>query len=373
MIRDFTEETKERLLNQIDEVNGETWSAFTDGLGDIALTVGKWLGLLDLKDDMSNVESYQKAILDKTDMTKNELNQIFENVYAVDTDFKGAFSEINEKEELYNSKLDALIGLINPNFQIASAKEIMAAVSSYNEQLEAIDQKIAETYIAEMDWAAKQALKDAGKNFLKGLGTMASGLAKLASGNAFGFVDEINGFFQLASSLETALNLGGYAISGSIADLRGDSLSEKLSSKQFFLDEALESSDNEGLADVLDDMGMEGLSSAVEIIDTAVSIAECATNIDKFLSGKKIVENSKSYANTLSTSWKTIGTAAKYTAAIYDSVTGEGLESLYKTIAKDKISLYKQAQSLSDTIQDGVEVVVDTVESITDSVESWFN
>ena len=55
MVRDYTEETKERLLKQIDEVNNETWCWLTDGLGDFFTSAGKWLGILNLRDDMSNV------------------------------------------------------------------------------------------------------------------------------------------------------------------------------------------------------------------------------------------------------------------------------------------------------------------------------
>ena len=56
MVRDFTQATKERLSNEIDDINKKTWSPVTDFIGDIFLYGGKWLGILSLNDDMSNVE-----------------------------------------------------------------------------------------------------------------------------------------------------------------------------------------------------------------------------------------------------------------------------------------------------------------------------
>lgn len=373
MIRDYTAKTEERLLKQIDEVNSETWCWLTDGIGDCLSTVGKWLGLLDLKDDMSNVESYQKEILDQTNMTKKELKKIFEDVYSVDTEFRGKFDEINNKESTYNEKLQTLIGMINPNFQIASSEEIMAAMTSYNDKLKNIDKQIAETYTAEMDWAAKEALKDAGKNFLKGLGKMAGGIGRIMSGNPTGAIDIINGFCQFGSSLETAINLGGYAIYGDIADLKGESLSDKLSQKRNFLDEAEKSADNKGLSDVFEDLGWDTLATAADVVDTGADIINFANGLDKFVTGSgpkifdgdlcfKIVDKSDDYINTLSKGWKNIKQSINYLTPIYEFVTDGETDGFYKEITEKAIPFYDQIQSGVDTVNDGVDMIIGNIE-----------
>lgn len=70
MVRDFTEATKQSLSGEIDDINKSSWSPVTDAIGDAVSYAGKWLGVISLKDDMSNVESYQRTVLDMTDMTK---------------------------------------------------------------------------------------------------------------------------------------------------------------------------------------------------------------------------------------------------------------------------------------------------------------
>lgn len=409
MIRDYTAKTEERLLKQIDEVNSETWCWLTDGIGDCLSTVGKWLGLLDLKDDMSNVESYQKEILDQTNMTKKELKKIFEDVYSVDTEFRGKFDEINNKESTYNEKLQTLIGMINPNFQIASSEEIMAAMTSYNDKLKNIDKQIAETYTAEMDWAAKEALKDAGKHFFKGLAKIAGGIGNIMTGNPAGIVDTVNGLFELGSSLQTAMNLGGYAIYGGIADLKGESLSDKLSSKNRFLEDAEKTADNDGLADVFRDQGWDGAAKVMDIVDTAADIVNIATGIDGFCKDPKLIDTNfgfkdisnqdnvsetfkllkvrvsddilfkvegidswKTYEQLMTISkwknvgkqWKNAGKAINYATSYYNLVSGQDTEEFFKLFVKNGIPLYGQVQSAVDKVNDRVDLYVDEFEEM---------
>lgn len=70
MTRDFTDETKKRLMKEIDDINKKTWSPVTDFIGDAFLYGGKWIGILSLENNLLSVESYQRNILDMTDMTK---------------------------------------------------------------------------------------------------------------------------------------------------------------------------------------------------------------------------------------------------------------------------------------------------------------
>lgn len=375
MIRDYTEETKERLLKQIDDVNDDTWCWLTDKIGDLVSSGKKWIGLLDLKDDMSNVESYQREILDKTDMTKKELRQIFEEVYSIDNQFKKKFSELNGKEKTYNEKISKLIGMINPNFQIASSKEIKEAMAPYNDKLKNIDKQIAESYTAEMDWAAKEAAKDAGKNFLKGLGKIAGGIGGILAGNPASAIDVLNGVFQVGSSLQTAINLGGYAVCGNISDLNGGSLSDKLSQKSSMLQDAVKSSDNEGLADVFEDNGWDHLATAMNVVDTAADIVSFASGFDGFITGKgpfmfdkdmgfDLIEKTDDFGDTLSKGWKTVGKAINYITPAYDAIVGGNTDEMLKTITKNAIPIYDQIQSAADTVNDGIDFFVGELEDL---------
>lgn len=169
MVRDFTEDTKERLSKEIDDINKKTWNPVTDFIGDLFLYGGKWIGILSLKDDMSNVESYQRSVLDMTDMTKKQLNDIFENVYAVDRDYKDKILDLVNREKYYNAKLQTLISAIQPDFHICDAQKIREMVSGYNAQLKIIDGKINKDFEAELDWAAKRAALEGVKGTVGGV------------------------------------------------------------------------------------------------------------------------------------------------------------------------------------------------------------
>ena len=220
MIRDFTEATKEKLSGEIDDINKSTWNPVTDAIGDVFSYAGKWLGIISLKDDMSNVESYQRTVLDMTNMTKKELEQIFEDVYGLDKEFQGKFAEIVESEIAYNDRLKFLVELIKPNFSICSAATIRKGISAYDEKLIAISGKTNETFQKEVDWAAKQAALEAAKGTVNGLFKSAvdlvclpaSMIKNIVTGNYMGIVTDtwslIDDVFAVGS------NLAGLAIVG---------------------------------------------------------------------------------------------------------------------------------------------------------------
>lgn len=285
MIRDFTDETKERLLDQIDKINKENQSELTDAIGDALLYIGKWTGILSLNEDMSNVESYQKQVLDRTDMKKKDLKKIFNNVEGVDRETEKIFSEVQSKETLYLSKLDILIGMINPNFNISSADAIKSAVKNINKQLETADKKISETLNDEMSYAAETALKESAKNLFKGLKDILGGFKDVSGANPFGTVDMINGVFGIGSSLGSMINLGGYACCDFFNDLFDRDLSDSLDRKTTFIIDAQESSDNEGLKDVFEDEGWDTLADMMELVDIGKSCFDISESLDELLEG----------------------------------------------------------------------------------------
>ena len=227
VVRDFTEATKQRLSGEIDDINKSTWSPVTDAIGDVFSYAGKWLGIISLKDDMSNVESYQRTVLDMTDMTKKELEQIFEDVYELDKDFKGKFAEIVENEIAYNDRLKYLFELIKPNFSICSAAAIRKDIAAFDDKLKATSAKTNSTFEKEVDWAAKQAALEATKGTISSLFKAAvdivclpaSMIKNIATGNPIGIATDtwniIDDVFAVGSNLVGLASLGlGYAIGG---------------------------------------------------------------------------------------------------------------------------------------------------------------
>lgn len=170
MIRDFSLITKVRLIEEIDKIHKDDWCGFTDFFGDLFYRGGKMLEHLKLKDDMSNVEEYHRKVLDMTDMTKNELNSIFEEVYEIDKTYADQIRTICERFEIYNEKLIVLCNSINPNFTISSAGELRTSLKDLDLRIQAIDRGIDSTFAEELDWAAKKAAKKSFWGFIGGLG-----------------------------------------------------------------------------------------------------------------------------------------------------------------------------------------------------------
>ena len=96
MVREFTEEARNRLINQIGEIQTEDWWWFADVFQDMLLQIEKWLGILSLNDDVSNVEAYHKSILDMSDYKERDIQEIFTAVSNTEMYF---VQELTKSEE----------------------------------------------------------------------------------------------------------------------------------------------------------------------------------------------------------------------------------------------------------------------------------
>lgn len=116
MLRDFSDEAKQKLLQYVKDVTSTTtWDTITDFFGDIGLTVQGWFGKLDIQNYVNDVDAYHKKILDKNDTTTQQIETIFTDVQAVDTKYISVVSQQiscgNNIIKLINDLADA----INPN------------------------------------------------------------------------------------------------------------------------------------------------------------------------------------------------------------------------------------------------------------------
>lgn len=263
MVRDFTDATKERLLRQVDDINKKNWNWFTDALGDAVLYVGKWTKILSINDDMSNIQAYQRKVLDMNNTTQKELKKIFEDVYSIDLDYSKSFSKLDERQLLYNSKLKQLSNMIKSNFTLPNAESIKSQLSDINNKLINVDSKINKEYEAEMDYAAKEAAKEAAKSFFGGIVSTVVDVLTLpvkmvknvATGNYGGIVSDvyslIGDVFTIGGNGESLLYLGTYA----------------LTKDDYYLIEGEKTSGSKGLTDIFKARGWDGLTAIGETLD----------------------------------------------------------------------------------------------------------
>ena len=85
MYRDFSEKSKIALLGMVSQVENEKISEFTDWIGDRWYDFESWIGKLDLRNYINNVNSYHKKVIDKNNATKESINTIFSKVESLDT------------------------------------------------------------------------------------------------------------------------------------------------------------------------------------------------------------------------------------------------------------------------------------------------
>ena len=110
--RDFTRETYEILIKEIEKIDSENWSKVTDFIGDIFLRIGKFTHFISLDEEMQNVREYQKSVLDMNNTTKSQLKKIFNQTNTTDHVMAGKIKHVNEQQEPYNQKLKQLCDMI---------------------------------------------------------------------------------------------------------------------------------------------------------------------------------------------------------------------------------------------------------------------
>lgn len=221
MRRDYTQATKQRLLQQINEIEKEHQGSFLDRITDMFSWIGKTIHIINLADDMSNVKSYQRTILDMTNTTRTQLNAIFEKVYNDDKSYSNKINDLGERQRIYNEKIVAMRGYINPNFQIASASDIKNGMKEYNKQLKELDGRIEKAYSKELNFQAGELAKKGAVNLLKGLVSIVTDVLSapirmvkaVATGNPISLLtivtDLILDVFKVGSGLASVLAIFG--------------------------------------------------------------------------------------------------------------------------------------------------------------------
>lgn len=108
MIRDFSDRAKQELMTLVAQVESEKLCDFTDWIGDRWYDFEEWIGILHLKDDLSNVNEYHKKVIDKNNTTLAQLEGIFNKVYSVESEYHKELTNIIASCRGFNKLLNAL-------------------------------------------------------------------------------------------------------------------------------------------------------------------------------------------------------------------------------------------------------------------------
>ena len=111
LIRDFTEEGKDRLKDIISDIERKQLCEFTDKIGD------KFIGIFggtNIHKNINNLNRFHEKIMDKNNTTKGQIDTIFSEVETVDVETSRSIENINELLKRFNNKLEQLTSVMNP-------------------------------------------------------------------------------------------------------------------------------------------------------------------------------------------------------------------------------------------------------------------
>lgn len=115
MIRDFSQETKETLYTQIDNVAPDGFmESVGDFFGDLGLEVQSWIGELCINSYLDNVAKYHEKVLDKNNTTKKDIDKIFQKVASVDNSYVENFQNITDTMTQYRQYISTMSEMILP-------------------------------------------------------------------------------------------------------------------------------------------------------------------------------------------------------------------------------------------------------------------
>lgn len=128
MKRDYSEQAKQELLKIISEVEADSSNQFLDVIGDFFLNVKQFFGFLNIDDYLNNLSKYHKEIIDKNDISKKKLEEIFSEIYAINYRYKIRLASIKMDMDSYLSILKTLVSVVEPSKAISNPLFISSAV-----------------------------------------------------------------------------------------------------------------------------------------------------------------------------------------------------------------------------------------------------
>lgn len=144
MKKDFSASARTQLEQMVRDVENEKICDFTDWLGDRWLDFEEWIGRLNIKNYINNVNEYHKKVIDKNNTTLDALNRIFDDVYRVDSNSSRKLVDSITACKAYNSLLLELSGVISPSNGSLSVERVRGALDEkfriYSDLLIRLDQ-----------------------------------------------------------------------------------------------------------------------------------------------------------------------------------------------------------------------------------------
>jgi len=114
MKRDFSDSAYQELLSLVKQVEDEQWCDFTDWIGDGWYGFESWIGQLDARKYVDNVNKYHKKVIDKNDATAGDIEKIFNAVNTQSINYRGRFLAILTNLRSFHGLITQMANVIAP-------------------------------------------------------------------------------------------------------------------------------------------------------------------------------------------------------------------------------------------------------------------
>lgn len=97
MVREFSEEKRQEIFRMLDEIDQREWKSFMEWCGSRAEEFGDWPDKLAVNAYTRYVDEYHEKVLEINEMTRQQVNTVFENVAEIDARYAARMRECQEK------------------------------------------------------------------------------------------------------------------------------------------------------------------------------------------------------------------------------------------------------------------------------------
>ena len=112
--RDFSDTSKQKLLSTVTDVEKEKLSGFTEWMGDSYYKFQSWIGKLNIRNYMNDVDSYHKKVTEKNQASKRTIESIFNNVANADIAYQRKLSAVKTNLEKWDKYIVQMENTVNP-------------------------------------------------------------------------------------------------------------------------------------------------------------------------------------------------------------------------------------------------------------------
>ncbi|MCR5144630.1 MAG: hypothetical protein K6B67_04910 [Lachnospiraceae bacterium] len=115
MLRDFSEASKKKILSLVSEVENENICDMTDWMGDRWYDFDSWIGRLNIKNYINDVNSYHRKVIDKNNASKKSIETIFANVSNVNNTYSLILGNIDSNIDNLLAYIDCMNNVVIPS------------------------------------------------------------------------------------------------------------------------------------------------------------------------------------------------------------------------------------------------------------------